>query len=172
LREAEAQRVLNGVLGVVGLVLTCFEPPVLAARVIAGASFAVPMLLDAALGPSSPDALGTANSAIGGVTNLPRMVRTPVARFAGVGGMLTSLIADCSEVELAETNLREIARELAAAERLFRAWTERVSGAVGELTIARRMWDVAIERARRAGAAVRTSEGEYRDLQRALEDLR
>lgn len=172
LRQAEAQRVINGVLGIVGLVLTCFEPPVAAARAIAAASFAVPMLLDAALGPSSPDALGTANSAVSGLTNLPGVAGRATSRFAGVGGILISLIADTSEVELGASNLREIARELQSRVRLFSVWTDRVTGAVGELTIAQRMWDVAITRARRTADAVRTSESEYRDLQRQIETLR
>ena len=57
-------------------------------------------------------------------------------------------------------------------ERLFRAWSWRVNGAIGEVTIARGMWNSAITRARRTAAAVRTSESEYRDLQRQIEALR
>lgn len=172
LREAEAQRVINAVLGVVQRVLTCFDPPLAAGRAIAVACFAVPMLLDAALGPSSPDALGTANSAVSGVTNLPKTVSGATYRFAGVGTMLTSLIADTSEVDLASTNLRDIAQELAARQRLFQAWSDLVNGAVGELALARRMWEVTINRARRTADAVRTNEIEYRDLQRQIESLR
>ena len=149
LREAEAQRVLNGVLAGIGLVITCFEPPVALARAITAASFAAPMLLDAALGPGSPDALGTANSAVTAVTNLPRTASRATSRFTGAVGALNSFITDSNEVDLAATSLRDAVRELQQAERLFSTWMDRVSGALGELTIARRMWDAAIARAQR-----------------------
>jgi len=110
--QAEAQRIIGGVLGAMGLILSCFEPPVAAGRAIAAASFVVPMLLDSALGPGSPDALGTANSAVGALAGVPRMVRPNVGRFTGVVGTLTSLIADSSEVDLARTNLTEITQRL------------------------------------------------------------
>ena len=172
LRQAEAQRVVNGVLGVIGLVLSCFDPPVAAGRAIAAVSFVAPRLLDAALGPSSPDALGTANASVSALANVPRLVRPNISRFTGVIGALTSLLADTSEADLASTNLREITQRLTAMTRLFRAWSAHIDSAIGELTIARRMFDAAVTSARRTAAAVRTSESEYRDLQRQIEALR
>lgn len=94
--QAEIQRALNIAISVVSLLL----PPMRLGRSIAVAAgtLTVQLILDAALGPGKPGAIGIANSAGGDVIGLPKLVSTPKAKFGGVASLIIGIKLDTDEV--------------------------------------------------------------------------
>ena len=103
---AEAQRIINVGITVVSL---CIPAVGLGTGIaIAVTTFTVQTVLDSALGPGSPSAVGTLNTATGDVIGLPKQIKP---KFAKLGGGLSGLITlkmDSDEVEEAERIVAEV----------------------------------------------------------------
>lgn len=103
---AEAQRIINVGITVVSL---CIPAVGLGTGIaIAVTTFTVQTVLDSALGPGSPSALGTLNTAAGDAIGLPKQIKP---KFAKLGGGLSGLITlkmDSDEVAEAERIVAEV----------------------------------------------------------------
>lgn len=172
LTGAEAQRIINGALSAIGLILGFFTGVEEVAAAFAVGSAATSTALDAALGPGSPDVYGGANTAFG---FLPNLVRQPSVLDTTLLGAFTGVIgfmADCSEVELARANLTGAENDLRRAAALFSRYARHIKSEASALTIAKRLADGAIRDARARARTYREARDEFRDVERGLADIR
>ncbi len=172
LNGAEAQRAINAILGIIGLVVGFVTGVGEFAAGFAVVSTAVSAAIDVACGPSSTDIYGAANTSFG---LLPNLMRDPPRLDSALFGGVTTFIGflqDCSEVELAHANLSSAEDDLNEAVLLFRSYSRHVASEASTLTVAKRLADSAVRDARARAGAYREARGEYRDLERGLTDIR
>lgn len=170
--EARAQRAFDTALNVVGLVFGMVTGIEEAMAAFGVGSAVLTSALDAALGPSSPDALGRAGTSISVLTSAARDVSREVGTFSsGVTGLL-GFVADCDEVNTAIENVRAAERRFRDAVSTLRDYSRHLASATSELTAARRLADGAIRNARNAARRARDVDADYRDIERSLAEIR
>lgn len=169
-KEAEAQRMINVGITVVSLLI----PGVgLAGRIaIAAGTFVVQAGIDAALGPGKPGALGLSNNFVGDVASVPKSVRPPVAKFAGIATGLITLKLDGDEIADAEKIVADIQKRVAKVQKLLKdldRWLITDPAAILKL---HKAVEVAVGEAQKSAKKFKSAEKERLKLLKELAEIK
>jgi hypothetical protein len=139
---AEAQRIINVGITVVSL---CIPAVGLGTGIaIAVTTFTVQTVLDSALGPGSPSAVGTLNTAAGDVIGLPKQIKP---KFAKLGGGLSGLITlkmDSDEVEEAERIVAEVQKRAKEVQKRLETLDRFLSRDIADVEKAEKLMQAAL----------------------------
>jgi hypothetical protein len=130
------------------------------------------MVLDAALGPSNPGALGTINNAAGDAIGVPKKIKPGFAKLgSALSGALT-LKLDSDEVEDARKILEALKDRMRRVEKTMKMLEPFLDTDGEKLEKMQVAFENAVARARSAQGRYRSAESQRLGLLRELQDLR
>lgn len=169
-KGAEAQRVINVAITAVSL---CIPQVSLGAGIaIAVGTFTVQMVVDAALGPGDPGAIGALNSAAGDVVGLPKAIKPVFAKLGGAASGVISFKLDSDEladakkiVQQVQERMRSVQKSMAAIE----PYTTTSATQMDKLQVA---FQKALDVAQSKAKAFKSAEAERMRLLKELDALK
>ena len=169
-KEAEAQRVINVAITAVSL---CVGPAGVGARIgVAAGVFTVQMVLDAALGPGDPGALGTINTAAGDAISVPKSIKPKFAKLGSAATAVLTLKLDSDEVAEAKKIVEKIKERLRTIEKTMKSLERFLYDDANKLEKLKDAFDKAVEQAKAAADKYRSAENERLGLLKELEALK
>ncbi len=169
-KGAEAQRVINVAITAVSL---CIPAVGLGAGIaIAVTTFTVQMVVDASLGPGSPGAIGTLNTAAGDVVGLPKSIKPPFAKLAGAASGLVTLKMDTDEIDDAKKIVQKVQAQVKSVQSTMKTLEPWVANSAVQLEKLQAAFQKALEQAQAKAKAFKSAQAERLGLLKELEPLR
>ncbi|HEY3394772.1 MAG TPA: hypothetical protein VGK58_18850, partial [Lacipirellulaceae bacterium] len=165
-KEAEVQRIINVAITAVSL---CVGPAGVGARIgVAAGVFTVQMVLDAALGPGDPGALGTINTAAGDAVGVPKSIKPKFAKLGSAATAVLTLKLDSDEVAEAKKIVAKIKERLGTIEKTMKTLERFLYDDANKLEKLKDGFDKALAQAKAAADKYKSAENERLGLLKEL----
>src|SRR5262249_37700014 len=134
-------------------------------------TFTVQTLLDAALGPGKPGAVGVANSAAGDVVGLPKSIKP---KFAKAGGALSAVYTykcDNDEIDEAKKIVEKVKEKIKSVEKTIKTVEDLLGNDVDKLEKMQDAFQKALDKAQSEAGKYKSAENSRLALLKELKDL-